>query len=102
MLCIGRLGRCARWLARRSPRRKFAAATVECPSMSERIMADAAPAAATPRQRRGSFLGRALRWFVLLTVVLPVALLLIARFIPPRVTPLMISTLVFDGPIDQR
>lgn len=65
-------------------------------------MVDAAPAAATPRKRRGSLLGRLLRWFVLLTVVLPVGLILIARFIPPRVTPLMISTLVFDGAIDQR
>jgi len=47
-------------------------------------------------------LGRLVRWFVLLTVVLPVVLLLIARFIPPQVTPLMISAWIFDGPIDQR
>jgi len=71
--------------------------------MSERIIVDdAAPAArkAKPRKRRGSLLGRIVRWLVLLTVVLPVGLLLLFRFIPIPMTPLMISTSIFDGPVD--
>jgi len=72
--------------------------------MSERIMVEpaSARAAARPRKRRGSFLGRLLRWFVLLTVVLPVALLLLFRFIPVPATPLMIGNQIFDGTVDHR
>jgi len=71
--------------------------------MSERIMAEASSGAVPRRRRRrGSLLGRLVRWFFLLAVIFPVALILVLRFVPPPATPLMIGTSIFDGAIEQR
>src|ERR1700674_371407 len=83
--------------------RKFTMATLNCRPMSERIMAQtASDTAPTRRKRRGSLVGRLVRWFFLLTVIFPVVLILLLRFVPPPATPLMIGTFIFDGPIEQR
>ncbi len=37
-----------------------------------------------------------------IVVILPVSLILLFRFVPPPITPLMLGTLVTDGPISQR
>lgn len=59
---------------------------------------------ARPYRRRGrkSVIVRLLKWLFVLAVLLPAGLLLIFRFVPPPVTPLMLGTLILEGPIDQR
>jgi monofunctional biosynthetic peptidoglycan transglycosylase len=52
------------------------------------------------RPGRGkSWLKHILFWFFVLTVVLPVGLILLFRFVPVPATPLMIGTAILDGPI---
>ena len=53
-----------------------------------------------PRARRGSiWFRRIVLVFLGVTIVIPVALILIARFVPPVLTPLMIATWVTEGGI---
>ena len=52
--------------------------------------------------RRRSWLSRILLVLVGIVVILPVALILFFRFVPPPITPLMLATILTDGPISQR
>ena len=65
-------------------------------------MTQASQALPSRRRWRKSLIGRLVKWLFLLVVLLPVALLLLFRFVPPPSTPLMIGTLISEGPIDQR
>jgi monofunctional biosynthetic peptidoglycan transglycosylase len=71
--------------------------------MSERIMADvASPAGPYARSRRKSLLGQIVLFVIAMSVVMPVALVIFFRFVPPPTTPLMISTMLNDGPVTYR
>jgi len=52
--------------------------------------------------RRRSWLRRILLVLIGVVFVLPVSLILLFRFVPPPITPLMLATRVMDGPISQR
>src|SRR6266576_6622745 len=71
--------------------------------MSQRI-ADRAYATSRNRggARRLSWLSRILLLLIGIVFILPVSLILLFRFVPPPITPLMLATLVTDGPISQR
>jgi monofunctional biosynthetic peptidoglycan transglycosylase len=71
--------------------------------MPERIVVDVAyPAGPDPRSRSRSILRQAAIWLFAITVVLPVTLVLAFRFIPPPATPLMIGTMLTEGPVAHR
>ena len=71
--------------------------------MPEHIMADVASPARRHASGRGkSFLAQIVVFVLALTVVLPVALVLVFRFVPPPATPLMIGTMWSEGPVTQR
>ena len=53
-------------------------------------------------RKRASWLRRILMILIGVTVVLPVALILLFRFVPPPITPLMLGTWLSDGPITHR
>jgi monofunctional biosynthetic peptidoglycan transglycosylase len=53
-------------------------------------------------RNRGPWLRRIFLILVGVTVILPVTLILIFRFVPPPITPLMLGTWLFDGPITRR
>ncbi len=60
--------------------------------MTEQIMADvASPARAYPRGRAKSILRQVVIWLFAIIVVVPVALVLLFRFVPPPTTPLIIG-----------
>lgn len=61
----------------------------------------ATPAARPARRKGARWLRRILFWLFTLAVVLPVALILLFRFVPVPATPLMIGTMLGDGPIAQ-
>ena len=69
-------------------------------------MADvASPAGPIPRSRASrakSILFHAVVWLLTLIVVGPVALVMLFRFVPPPATPLMIGTILTEGPVFQR
>lgn len=66
-------------------------------------MADvASPAGPYPRSRVKSILRQVVIWLLTLTVIVPIALVVTFRFVPPPATPLMIGTMLMDGPIAQR
>src|SRR5882757_2666698 len=71
--------------------------------MSQRI-ADRAYAGSRKRggARRTSWLRRILLALIGVVFVLPVSLILLFRFVPPPITPLMLGTWVIDGPISRR
>jgi monofunctional glycosyltransferase len=52
--------------------------------------------------RRKSWLRRIILVLIGIVFVLPVSLILILRFVPPPITPLILGTLLMDGPISQR
>ena len=52
--------------------------------------------------RRRSWLGRIVLVLIGIVVILPVSLILLFRFVPPPITPLMLATVLTDGPISQR
>jgi monofunctional biosynthetic peptidoglycan transglycosylase len=71
--------------------------------MSEQIMPHAlSPAGPYPRSRARSILRQVVLWLIALVVVLPAALILLFRFISPPATPLMIGTMLSDGPVTYR
>jgi len=53
-------------------------------------------------RKRTSWLRRILLMLAGVTVILPVTLILLFRFVPPQITPLMLGTWLLDGPIDKR
>ena len=55
-----------------------------------------------PRGRAKSILRQVVIWLFAIIVVLPVALVLLFRFIPPPTTPLMIGTMLTEGAVTQR
>jgi monofunctional biosynthetic peptidoglycan transglycosylase len=66
-------------------------------------MADVASRAGPHSRSRGkSLLGKAVVFIIAMLVVMPVALVLLFRFIPPPATPLMIGTMLSDGPVTYR
>jgi monofunctional biosynthetic peptidoglycan transglycosylase len=66
-------------------------------------MADvASPAGPFPRSRAKSILKQVAIWLFALIVVMPVALIVTFRFIPPPATPLMIGTMLSEGTVVQR
>lgn len=66
-------------------------------------MADvASPAGPYPRSRAKSILRQVAIWLFAVTVVVPVALVLTFRFVPPPATPLMIGTMLTEGPVFHR
>ena len=66
-------------------------------------MADvASPARPYPRRRAKSILRQVAIWLFAVIVVVPVGLVLIFRFVPPPATPLMIGTMLTEGPVVQR
>ena len=71
--------------------------------MSQRT-ADRAYGASRTRAgaRRRSWLSRILLVLVGIVVILPVSLIFLFRFVPPPITPLMLATILTDGPISQR
>jgi monofunctional biosynthetic peptidoglycan transglycosylase len=58
-----------------------------------------APAARPARRKRAGLLRRIIMWLFAAVVVLPVALILLFRFVPVLMTPLMIGTMIADGPV---
>ena len=70
--------------------------------MTEQIMADvASPARARPRGRAKFILRQVVTWLFAIIVVVPVALILVFRFVPPPATPLMIGTMLTEGAVSQ-
>src|SRR5258705_10314943 len=71
--------------------------------MSQRV-SDRAYGASRKRAgaRRRSWLSRIFLALIGVVFILPVSLILLFRFVPPPVTPLMLGTLLTDGPISQR
>ena len=70
--------------------------------MTERIMAEvASPPRARSRGRAASVLRQVVIWLFAIVVVVPVALVLLFRFVPPPATPLMIGTMLTEGPVTQ-
>ena len=71
--------------------------------MSQRI-ADRANEGGRKRKgaRRTSWLRRIVLLLIGVVFVLPVSLILLFRFVPPPITPLMLGTWVTEGPISQR
>jgi monofunctional biosynthetic peptidoglycan transglycosylase len=71
--------------------------------MSQRI-SDRAYGASRTRVggRRRTWLSRIFLVLIGIVVILPVSLILLFRFVPPPITPLMLATLVTDGPISRR
>jgi monofunctional glycosyltransferase len=66
-------------------------------------MADvASPAGRYPRRRTKSILRQIAIWLFAITVAAPVGLVLVFRFVPPPATPLMIVTIMTEGPVVQR
>ena len=66
-------------------------------------MADvASPAGPVPRRRTKSILRQIAIWLFAVTIAVPVGLVLTFRFVPPPATPLMISTILTEGPVIQR
>src|ERR1041385_141437 len=60
-------------------------------------------ARATYRPRkRSSWLRRIVLAFLGVTVVLPIALIVLFRFVPPPITPTMAAVWITDGPVAQR
>ncbi|HXJ01730.1 MAG TPA: monofunctional biosynthetic peptidoglycan transglycosylase [Micropepsaceae bacterium] len=53
-------------------------------------------------RKRNSWLRRILLILLGVTVILPVALILLFRFVPPPITPLMLGTWLSEGPITKR
>jgi len=71
--------------------------------MMERIMADvASPARPHPRSRARTILRWIAIWLFGVVVAAPVGLVLIFRFVAPPATPLMIGTMLIEGPVVQR
>jgi monofunctional biosynthetic peptidoglycan transglycosylase len=71
--------------------------------MTERFLADiASPAGPFPRSRAQFILKHVAIWLFVLIVVLPVALVITFRFVPPPATPLMIGTMLSEGTVVQR
>ena len=71
--------------------------------MTERIMADvASPARPYPRRRARTILRHMAIWLFAVVVAAPVGLVLIFRFVSPPATPLMIGTMLTEGPVVQR
>jgi monofunctional glycosyltransferase len=63
-------------------------------------MADlASPAAPYPRNRAASFLRKLVMWLLAIMIVAPVALIVTFRFVTPPATPLMIGTMLTEGPV---
>jgi monofunctional biosynthetic peptidoglycan transglycosylase len=54
------------------------------------------------RSRKRPWLRRILMALIGVTVILPVTLILLFRFVPPPITPLMLATWITDGPIVRR
>lgn len=74
--------------------------------MPERIMADvasdvASPGGPIPRRRAKSILRQIAIWLFAVTIVVPVGLVLLFRFVPPPATPLMIGDILTEGPVVQ-
>jgi monofunctional biosynthetic peptidoglycan transglycosylase len=66
-------------------------------------MADVASTAGPyPRRRAKSILRQVALWVLALVVVVPVALILAFRFVSPPATPLMIGTMLTEGPVFYR
>ena len=66
-------------------------------------MADvASPAGPHPRSRLKSILRQVVMWLLAVTVALPLALVITFRFVPPPATPLMIGTILTEGPVYHR
>jgi monofunctional biosynthetic peptidoglycan transglycosylase len=61
----------------------------------------ASPARARSRGRATSILRQVMIWLFTIVVVVPVALVLLFRFVPPPATPLMIGTMFTEGPVTQ-
>jgi monofunctional glycosyltransferase len=57
---------------------------------------------ASRRFTRAAWLSRIVLLLLDVTVVLPVGLILFFRFVPPPITPLMLTTWLADGPIEHR
>jgi monofunctional glycosyltransferase len=53
-------------------------------------------------RKRTSWLRRIFLILIGVTVVLPIALIFLFRFVPTPITPLMLGTWIFDGPITHR
>jgi monofunctional biosynthetic peptidoglycan transglycosylase len=72
--------------------------------MSQRVSdrAYAGSRRGSTRGRRRPWLRRILLLFIGVVFVLPVCLILLFRFVAPPITPLMLGTLVMDGPISRR
>jgi monofunctional biosynthetic peptidoglycan transglycosylase len=71
--------------------------------MTERIMADiASPAGAYPHSRAKTIFRLVAIWLFTIIVVVPVALVIVFRFVPPPATPLMIGTMLTEGAVAQR
>src|SRR5258708_31844188 len=71
--------------------------------MSQRV-SDRAYEASRKRagSRRRSWISRILLVLIGIVFILPVSLILFFRFVPPPITPLMLATILTDGPISQR
>jgi monofunctional biosynthetic peptidoglycan transglycosylase len=71
--------------------------------MTEQIMADVASPARASRRGRAKFILRQVAiWLFAIIVVMPIALVLLFRFIPPPTTPLILGTMLTEGSITQR
>jgi monofunctional biosynthetic peptidoglycan transglycosylase len=71
--------------------------------MTEQIMVDvASPDRASPRGRAKSILRQVVIWLFAIIVVVPVALVMLFRFIPPPTTPLIMGTMLTEGAVTQR
>ena len=65
-------------------------------------MADvASPAGPVPRRRTKSILRQIAIWLFAVTIAVPVGLVVLFRFVPPPATPLMIGTIMTEGPVVQ-
>ena len=64
-------------------------------------MAVASPAGRHPRSRATSILRHVAIWLFTVIVTVPIALVLLFRFVPPPATPLMIGTILTEGPVMQ-
>src|SRR5262245_28863277 len=66
-------------------------------------MADVASRSGRCAQSHGrSLLGQLVVFLIVLTVMIPVALVLVFRFVPPPTTPLMLGTILSEGPVTHR
>jgi monofunctional glycosyltransferase len=66
-------------------------------------MADVASRSGRYAQSQGnSLLARVVVFLIVLTVIIPVALVVIFRFVPPPTTPLMLGTILSEGPVTHR